>query len=108
MLFIMKTLKDEWYAVIKYKFTALRFWEFVLYYHILSVLSLHFESINSMNASIGLATQCWQCVPSACTTNGTLRTTNQSYGSGLHAAPLKVTTKLTRIVPESHYTQYSW
>ena len=68
-----------------YQVQVYRFWDFESLFCIIiycvSMLSLHIESINSMIDGevatvhlcrfawcIGLATQCWQCVPSAGTT----------------------------------------
>ena len=59
MLFIMKSLKDEWYIVIKaYKFTDFEILRdfFVLIIHSVSELSLHIESTDSLIAQVSRTT----------------------------------------------------
>ena len=44
VLFIMKTLEDEWYIVIKYKLSILEILRVCFVVYCMSVLSLHIES----------------------------------------------------------------
>ena len=63
-----------------------------------------------LNACIGLATMLPMCTRYYQQNAEDNKPSCQSYGSGLHAVSLKVTTKLTRSVPESiglHYAHYS-
>ena len=111
----MKTLEDEWYIVIKYKFSIFEILRVCFVIYCVSVLSLHIESINSViRATVHLCSfaesmyRLDNTMLSMCTISRYYqwyaednKTPCQSYVSGLYAASLKVATKLTRSAPES-------
>ena len=115
VLFIMKTLEDEQYVGIKYKFRIFEILRVCFVIYCVSVLSLHIESINSViRATVHLCsfaesmyrldnTMLAMCTISRCYQRYVEdnKPPCQSYGSGLHAVSLQVTTKLTRSIPES-------